>query len=201
MNRKNMFVVIAMFLVASMVLSSCGAPATPTAAPATSAPATVAPVLLPTATEAPAAPPFAAKYNLSAPDCTYGGEFKSIEAVDANTVKFSLCYPDPAFLSKVALASFGIQPAAYLEKTSGGGTGSDLLIHPVGTGPYMLAQWQKGQEVDLTAFPDYWGTKALTKTVVFRWSARIGAAIAGTAGRYGGCDRQRRTAGFPHSRG
>jgi peptide/nickel transport system substrate-binding protein len=35
----------------------------------------------------------------------------------------------------------------------------------------MLAQWQKGQEVDLARFDDYWGTKALTKTVVFRWSA------------------------------
>jgi peptide/nickel transport system substrate-binding protein len=173
MNRKKLIVVIALLTVASMVLSACGAPATPTAAPATQAPApaTAAPVLVPTATEAPTAVPFTALYNLSAPDCTYGGEFKSIEAVDANTVKFTLCYPDPAFLSKIALASFGIQPAAYLEKTKGGGTGSDLLTHPVGTGPYMLAQWQKGQEVDLTAFPDYWGTKALTNTVVFRWSS------------------------------
>ncbi len=172
MNRKNMFVVIALLIVASMILSACGAPAT-TAAPATQppAPATAAPVLVPTATEAPAAPPFTAKYNTSAADCTYGGELKSIEAVDANTVKFTMCYPDPAFLYKIALASFGVQPAAWLEQTGGGGTGSELLTHPVGTGPYMLAQWQKGQEVDLTAFPDYWGTKALTKTVVFRWSA------------------------------
>jgi peptide/nickel transport system substrate-binding protein len=173
MNRKKLIVAIALLTVASMVLSACGAPATPTAAPATQAPApaTAAPVLVPTATEAPTAVPFQALYNLSAPDCTYGGEFKSIEAVDANTVKFTMCYPDPAFLSKIALASFGIQPAAYLEKTKGGGTDSDLLTHPIGTGPYMLAQWQKGQEVDMTAFPDYWGTKALTNTVVFRWSS------------------------------
>jgi ABC-type transport system substrate-binding protein len=109
--------------------------------------------------------------SLAAKDCTYGGEFSKIEAVDANTVKFTLCYPDPAFLSKIALASFGIQPAAYLTSTGGGGTGSALLTNPIGTGPYMVTQWQKGQELDMTAFPDYWGTKALTKTLVFRWSS------------------------------
>jgi peptide/nickel transport system substrate-binding protein len=173
MKRQRFYILAAILVVMSMILTACGTKATPTAAPATIPPATVAPTAAPVATEPPtvAPPAFTAKYNLSAPDCTYGGEFKAIEAVDANTVKFTLCLPDPAFLSKIALASFGIQPAAWLEKTSGGGTGSELLTSPIGTGPYKLAQWQKGQEVDLARFDDYWGTKALTKTVVFRWSA------------------------------
>ena len=175
MNRQKWFVSIVLLTVASMVLSACGTAATSTAAPATMAPATAAPATAAPATAAPATaapvPAFTAKYNLSAPDCTYGGELKSIEAVDQNTVKFTLCYPDPAFLSKIALASFGIQPAAWLQKNNGGGTGSELLTHPVGTGPYMIAQWQKGQEVDFTRFDGYWGTKALTKTLVFRWSS------------------------------
>ena len=175
MNRQKWFVSIVLLTVASMVLSACGTAATSTAAPATMAPATAAPATAAPATAAPATaapvPAFTAKYNLSAPDCTYGGELKSIEAVDQNTVKFTLCYPDPAFLSKIALASFGIQPAAWLQKNNGGGTGSELLTHPGGTGPYMIAQWQKGQEVDFTRFDGYWGTKALTKTLVFRWSS------------------------------
>jgi peptide/nickel transport system substrate-binding protein len=171
MNRQRMFVFTTLIVVASMLLSACGT-TTPTTAPATVAPATSAPtepVLAPTNTPVPV-PAFTAKYNLSAPDCTYGGEFSKIEAVDANTVKFTLCSPDPAFLSKIALASFGIQPADWLQKNGGGGTGSELLTHPIGTGPYMVTQWQKGQELDLSAFPDYWGTKALTKSVVLRWS-------------------------------
>ena len=49
----------------------------------------------------------------SAPDCAYGGEFKSIEAVDAKTVKFTLCYPDPAFISKIAFSVFAIQDKDY----------------------------------------------------------------------------------------
>jgi peptide/nickel transport system substrate-binding protein len=168
---KRLYFVFAAFLVVSLVLAACAPKPPVTQAPATEKP--VVPVLVPTTTMAPVATAAPVKWDgksLAAASCDYGGEFSKIEATDANTVKFTLCYPDPAFLSKIALASFGIQPAAWLEKTNGGGTGSELLTHPVGTGPYMLAQWQKGQEVDLARFDDYWGTKALTKTVVFRWS-------------------------------
>ncbi|GBL17660.1 hypothetical protein EMGBS1_04800, partial [Chloroflexota bacterium] len=31
-----------------------------------------------------------------APDCNYGGNMKSMEAVDDLTVKFTMCAPDPA---------------------------------------------------------------------------------------------------------
>src|SRR5512137_1413088 len=83
-------------------------------------------IMLAVGTVASAADPaWKAKYNTAAPDCTYGGEFKSIEAVDQYTVKFTLCTPDPAFLSKVGFPAYGIQSAAYLEKTGGGG--EDLL--------------------------------------------------------------------------
>ncbi|HRQ32030.1 MAG TPA: hypothetical protein PLM89_02870 [Anaerolineales bacterium] len=56
---------------------------------------------------------------MAAPNCDYGGEFKSIEAVDEFTVKVSLCVPDPAFPSKIAFSSFAIQPAEHLEATGG----------------------------------------------------------------------------------
>ena len=71
----------------------------------------------------------------SATSCDYGGEISSIQAVDASTVTFTLCYPDPAFPSKVAFAAFQIHPSEYLEST--GGTG-DLLTNPVGTGPWVF---------------------------------------------------------------
>ncbi len=163
--KRSMLFLISLVVVTSMILTACG-PAATTVAPATSVPPTAVPPTAVPATTVPFVP-----LSLAAKDCTYGGEFSKIEAIDANTVKFTLCYPDPAFLSKIALASFGIQPAAYLTSTGGGGTGSALLTTPIGTGPYMVTQWQKGQELDLAAFPDYWGTKALTKTLVFRWSA------------------------------
>ena len=87
--------------------------------------------------------------KFSAPDCKYGGNIKSIEAVDATTVKFTFCTPDPAFPSKAAFSAFDIHQAAQLNSTGGGGDA--LLSSPIGTGPYKLAKWDHGNEIDLAA--------------------------------------------------
>jgi hypothetical protein len=59
--------------------------------------------------------------SVSAADCAYGGEFKTIQAVDEYTVRFELCRPDVAFREKIAFPSFGIQPREWLEQNGGGG--------------------------------------------------------------------------------
>lgn len=110
----------------------------------------------------------------SAKDCSYGGEFKSIAAVDKSTVKFTLCVPDAAFLSKIAFQSFGVTPAAYLQKTGGAGA---LLDTPVGTGPYKLQKWDKGNQVILTRNDDYWGDKPAIKTIVIKWASDATARL------------------------
>src|SRR4030065_345436 len=53
--------------------------------------------------------------KVEAPDCDYGGILKSIEAVDAYTVVFTTCVPDPGFPAKAAFSAFQIQSSAYLE--------------------------------------------------------------------------------------
>jgi ABC-type transport system substrate-binding protein len=104
----------------------------------------------------------------SAGSCDYGGEFASIEALDQRTVRFTLCYPDPAFPSKAAFASYAIFPSEYLEATGGGG---DLILHPIGTGPFRLERWDLGNEIVLTRFDDYWGEPAREQRLIFRWNA------------------------------
>jgi len=106
--------------------------------------------------------------SLSAPDCEYGGEFKSIEAVDESTVKFTLCFPDPAFASKVAFSVFAIQDKDYLDAN----TGDSVLMseQPNGTGPYIVKAWNRGDSVTFEANPNYWGEPAKTKNLIFRWS-------------------------------
>jgi ABC-type transport system substrate-binding protein len=106
--------------------------------------------------------------SYAAPDCTYGGEFSKIEAVDALTVRFELCYPDVAFRSKIAFSAFAIHPSEHLEATGGGGDA--LISNPIGTGPYKLEQWDRGNQLILTKNPDYWGDPAIAETLVFRWS-------------------------------
>jgi peptide/nickel transport system substrate-binding protein len=112
--------------------------------------------------------------SYSAESCDYGGEFLSIEAVDDLTVKFTLCVPDPAFPSKIAFSAFPINDTEYLESTGGGG---DIVDNPVGTGPYMLDTWNRGSELVLTRFDDYWGEPAKTETLIFRWNAEAAARL------------------------
>jgi len=203
MFSKKKIVVLALLLMVLPILASCGGESTATPVPAatsTTAPAAAATnttaAAAPTDTTAPAAPTAttaaaatatvsstttsqtasATDTLYSAKDCSYGGTIKSIEAVDDNTVKFTLCLPDPAFPSKVAFSSVGIQSAKHLQETGGGGPA--LLQHPIGTGPYMLSEWVQGDHMTFTANPNYWGDPAKTKTVVLKWNAQAAARLA-----------------------
>jgi ABC-type transport system substrate-binding protein len=111
--------------------------------------------------------------SYAAVSCDYGGLIKSIEALDDLTVKFTLCRSDVAFPSKVAFSAFPINSSEYLEATGGGGDA--LISNPMGTGPYKLEKWQKGDSVIMTRNEEYWGEKANAKTLVFRWQ-KEGAA-------------------------
>ncbi|HZJ48651.1 MAG TPA: ABC transporter substrate-binding protein [Acidimicrobiia bacterium] len=101
-------------------------------------------------------------------DETNKSEINYIKAVDANTVEIQLCTVDVAFPSKVAFSAFGIVPQEYLDATTGGG---DLVDKPIGTGPYMLKQWDKGNQMVMERNPNHWGTPAIAGTLVFKWSS------------------------------
>jgi ABC-type transport system substrate-binding protein len=94
----------------------------------------------------------------------YAGNIAKIEAVDELTVKFTLCNADVAFPAKVAFSAVGIFSTEQLEDTGGA-----PIDNPIGTGPYKLEQWERGNQIVLTANEDYWGDPPPTQTVVFRW--------------------------------
>lgn len=110
----------------------------------------------------------------SAESCDYGGIIQSIEAVDELTVKFTLCVPDPAFPAKAAFSAFPINSSDYLEATGGGG---ELIEHPIGTGPYVFSEWNRGESLTMVRNDNYWGETALTPTLVFRWNAEGAARL------------------------
>ncbi len=177
--NKRYFWLTSLLLIAVLSLVSCAgaqpaAPAAPAteapAAPATEAPAAPATEVPAATEEAPAteAPAATEEAAATADECAYGGEIKSIEAVDDLTVKFNLCAPDVAFPSKVAFSAFQIHSSEYLEQTGGGG---DLVEKPIGTGPYQLVEWKKGDTMTFKRFEGYWGEPAKTENLVFRWSA------------------------------
>jgi len=157
MTRKLMFL-LSMMLILGLVVGGCAAPAGTTGTVAEQPEA---------ATEVAPAGPFE-PMAMAAESCDYGGEFQAIEAVDEKTVKFTLCYPDPAFPSKVAFSSFAINDADYLEAMGGGG---ELVEKPNGTGPYKLVEWLRGDQIIFERNDDFWGEPAIASTLVFRWSA------------------------------
>ena len=46
---------------------------------------------------------------------------------------------------------------------------NDLATKPVGTGPYTVKSWKRGDVMTLAANPDYWGTKPPTETVSLKY--------------------------------
>lgn len=174
MKKAYWILFLSVFLVLSLSLVACGTSGTDTGAEPTTAAETAAeePAMAeePTAEPAPAYEPMV----VSAENCDYGGLIKEIAALDELTVQFTMCAPDPAFPSKAAFAAFAIQPSEYLEST--GGTG-DLLNKPIGTGPYILESWKKGEEIVFTRNEAYWGEKAKAATLVFRWSPEAAARL------------------------
>ena len=156
--RKSLFL-LSVVLMLGLIVGGCAAPAAPGAA--SEEPAATEAV----AEEAAPAGPFE-PLVYAAENCDYGGLFKSMEAVDELTVKFTLCYPDVAFPAKAAFSAFAINDADYLEATGGGG---DLIEQPNGTGPYTLAEWRRGDQMVFQRNENFWGEPAIPATVVFRW--------------------------------
>ncbi|GAA3496555.1 ABC transporter substrate-binding protein [Streptomyces prasinosporus] len=90
---------------------------------------------------------------------------EEVRAVGDDKVVFTLEYPYAAFAARTVLP---IVP----EHVAGGqdpNTGS-FNTKPVGTGPYVLTGWRKGEKLTFRANPDYWGgapkVKKLTMAII-----------------------------------
>ena len=90
-------------------------------------------------------------------DYTYDwSKLKTIEKIDANTVKYTLTEPFAPFL---ALNLFGyVAPASVYGKLDPAKIRNDPVSKtmPVSGGPYKLDKWTPGQEFDLSANPNYY---------------------------------------------
>ncbi|MDF2715491.1 MAG: nickel transporter substrate-binding protein [Paenibacillus sp.] len=96
---------------------------------------------------------------------------KSVEASDEYTVKFTLKEAQSTFVTQ--LVTTGIIPKhAY---------GKDYAERPVGSGPYKLVQWNKGQQVIVEANPEYYGKKPYFKKLTFLFLGEDAAYAAAKA--------------------
>ncbi|WMC93130.1 ABC transporter substrate-binding protein [Kineothrix sp. MB12-C1] len=91
------------------------------------------------------------------------------EALDDDTVQFHMA--EPYSIWPYTMAIVGIVPEhAY---------GPDYGQKPIGSGRYMLKQWDKGQQIILEANPNYYGEEIRMKkvTIVFMEEAAAFAAV------------------------
>src|SRR5690606_18681289 len=78
-----------------------------------------------------------------------------VDVVDDHTVKVTLSGPQGDFLYNMAWGDAVIVSEKHAA-TNG--------TNPVGTGPYKLGEWVKGDHATLVANADYWGTKPTIET-------------------------------------
>lgn len=103
----------------------------------------------------------AKEYPASSP---YTGEIASVEAVDKYQVKMTLVEPYSNLLYDLAYHFNYILPKDLLE------SGHDFAAEPVGTGPYKFVSWQRGSQITLEKFDDYWDETEMPtiKTIIWK---------------------------------
>jgi ABC-type transport system substrate-binding protein len=81
----------------------------------------------------------------------YDRPVEGLQALDRHTIRFRLEKPRPRFLYTLATTSlFGAVAREVVEKY-----GDAIMAHPVGTGPFRLAQWRRSSLIVLERNPAY----------------------------------------------
>lgn len=114
--------------------------------------------------------------KVTVPDGIMFQNIKGIDVVDPYTVQFNLKRPEPDLLAKMG----GIVSAIIAPSSVGkdGNTYANIQ-HPIGTGPYQLANRVRGSEIVFKRFAHYWGQMPYYNKVVFRIVPETNALEAG----------------------
>ena len=108
---------------------------------------------------------------------------KSVDIVDPATVNIVTARPDPVLPRRMQPIGgsgrvYMVPPKYFAEHTD-----QEVSDKPVGTGPFKLDAWSKGQSLTLVQNPDYWGKKPQVTKAVFTFiqenSTRVNALSSG----------------------
>ncbi|WP_233505450.1 ABC transporter substrate-binding protein [Sporosarcina sp. BI001-red] len=101
------------------------------------------------------------------------GNLENVIASDDHTVVFTLKQPDSTFTTH--LASIGIVPQhAYSE---------NYHEKPIGSGPYQLVEWNRGQQLIVEKNPHYYGNDSFFKRLTFLFTEMDAGYAAAQAGQ------------------
>jgi peptide/nickel transport system substrate-binding protein len=111
-------------------------------------------------------------------DATLSIGADSATAVDAYTVDLTPSKPNRRLVEQLVHPLRGIRAPGTVA-----GSGAAPENRPTGTGPFMFSSYQKGRQLEVVRFDGYWGDKAKTRKITFRFlpddNARVLALTAG----------------------
>ncbi|WP_373278150.1 ABC transporter substrate-binding protein [Zhihengliuella halotolerans] len=103
--------------------------------------------------------------------------YESCAVDDELTATVNLREPFAGFIAALSLPAFAMQSPTALEEYDADGVSgtpeapvlsSYATEHPVGTGPFEFVSWENGQQIELTAYEDYWGEQGQVQDIIFR---------------------------------
>jgi len=80
----------------------------------------------------------------------YDAPIPGIELLDRYTLRFHLVKPDYTFIYILAMETVGAQAREVAERY-----GDEIGAHPVGTGPFELAEWKRSSKIVLVKNPNF----------------------------------------------
>ena len=92
----------------------------------------------------------------------YNSDIVSITKVDDLTVEIKTDGPDAMLLSNLCHHGNAIVPKSLID------SGHDFNTDPVGTGPYKLVEWKRGDSLTFEAFEDYFKGPAKIKNMTWK---------------------------------
>jgi ABC-type transport system substrate-binding protein len=90
-------------------------------------------------------------------------EVRGIQVTDDYTLAIRLQRPFSPFLNLLAMTSAYVVPREEVQRW-----GPDFSSHPVGTGPFVLKEWQPNREIRLEKRTDYFDGQAKIQGIVYR---------------------------------
>jgi peptide/nickel transport system substrate-binding protein len=117
------------------------------------------------------------------PSFLFTENITSVEAVDDQTLQLNLVVPNAALVPILSAIPFAVTDSKVIQEHGGVADNATPVVsggaldpvtawinegNSAGTGPMRLTVWDTANEVELEAFPEYWGTKPGVDRIIFR---------------------------------
>ena len=83
----------------------------------------------------------------------YDAPIEGLQAIDRYTIRMKLNFPDTELLSNLSISASAAIAREVVEAY--GDASTWVMANPVGTGPYRLKEWRRGQKIVLEANPGF----------------------------------------------